>query len=305
MSPRSPKPLAGRTILVTRPADQSASLVKLLDQRGAHTIVAPAIEVRPIRSAALTTALRNLADGDFSWITITSRATLEMLASRLDSPADVRAKVAAIKRAQSAADGHEAERYLATAIDLAAPKAPLLVITHGLSGSGKTTVTDELVSSLPAVRARSDLERKRLHGLAPTARSGSGLGTGLYAAVASQKTYAALAEIADALLRNGQNALIDAAFLSRRDRLRFRQVAAFNAARFAILDCTASTAELRRRIAARSSKGRDASEADLAVLERQLSLAEPFDRAERRHVVTVDTERDIRYAKLAARLRRV
>ncbi|HWN37562.1 MAG TPA: AAA family ATPase [Gammaproteobacteria bacterium] len=217
----------------------------------------------------------------------------------------VRAKVAAIKRAQSAADGHEAERYLATAIDLAAPRVPLLVITHGLSGSGKTTVTDELVSGLPAVRARSDLERKRLHGLGPTARSGSGLGTGLYAANASQKTYAALAEIADALLRNGQNALIDAAFLDRRDRLRFRQVAAANAARFAILDCTASPAELRRRIVARSAKGRDASEADLAVLERQLSLAEPFDRAERRHAVTVDTERDIRFAELAARLRRV
>jgi aminoglycoside phosphotransferase family enzyme/predicted kinase len=217
----------------------------------------------------------------------------------------VRAKVAAIKRAQSAAEGHAAERYLATAIDLAAPKAPLLVITHGLSGSGKTTVTDELVSALPAIRARSDLERKRLHGLAPTARSGSGLGTGLYAAAASQKTYAALAEIADALLRNGQNALIDAAFLDRSDRLRFRQVAAFNAARFAILDCTASPAELRRRIVARSGQGRDASEADLAVLERQLSLAEPFDPAERRHAVTVDTERDIRYAELAARLRRV
>ena len=96
MSPRSPKLLAGRTILVTRPADQSASLVKLLDQRGARTIVAPAIEVLPIRSAALTAALRDLAKGDFSWITITSRATVEMLASRLDSPADVRAEVAAI-----------------------------------------------------------------------------------------------------------------------------------------------------------------------------------------------------------------
>jgi aminoglycoside phosphotransferase family enzyme/predicted kinase len=216
----------------------------------------------------------------------------------------VRAKVAAIKRAQSAADGHEAERYLATAVDLAAPKSPLLVITHGLSGSGKTTVTDELVSRLPALRARSDLERKRLHGLAPTARSGSGLGTGLYAVTASQKTYATLAQIADTLLRNGQNAVIDAAFLERRDRLAFRQVAAANAARFAILDCTASPAELRRRIVARAKKGRDASEADLAVLERQLSLAEPFDRAERRHVVAVDTERDIRYAALAARLRR-
>ncbi|HEY3519035.1 MAG TPA: AAA family ATPase [Gammaproteobacteria bacterium] len=216
----------------------------------------------------------------------------------------VRAKVAAIKRAQAAADGHEAERYLKTAIDLAAPKTPLLVITHGLSGSGKTTVTGELVSLLPAVRARSDLERKRLHGLAPTARSGSGLGTGLYTEAESERTYAALAEIADGLLRNGQNALIDAAFLERSDRRHFHQVAAANAARFAILDCTASPAELRRRIRTRAGEGRDASEADLAVLERQLSTAEPFDRAERQQVVTVDTERDIRYAELAAQLRR-
>jgi aminoglycoside phosphotransferase family enzyme/predicted kinase len=217
----------------------------------------------------------------------------------------VRAKVAAIKRAQSAADGHEAERYLDTAIDLAAPKTPLLVITHGLSGSGKTTVTDELVSRLPAIRARSDLERKRLHGLAPTAHSGSGLGTGLYTAAENKRTYAALAGIAGTLLRNGQNALIDAAFLARRDRRDFRELAAANSARFAILDCAASPAELRRRIQVRAGKGRDASEADLAVLERQLSTAEPFDRTERRHVVTVDTERDIRYAELAAHLQKV
>jgi aminoglycoside phosphotransferase family enzyme len=69
----------------------------------------------------------------------------------------VRAKVAAIKAAQSAAEGHDAQRYLATAVELSAPTAPLLVITHGLSGSGKTTVTDELVSRVPAIRARSDL----------------------------------------------------------------------------------------------------------------------------------------------------
>ena len=216
----------------------------------------------------------------------------------------VRAKVAAIKQAQSAADGHDAERYLDTAVDLAARKAPLLVITHGFSGSGKTTVTDELVSRLPAIRARSDLERKRLHGLAPSARSGSGVGTGLYGAAASQRTYSALAEIADRLLRNGQDALIDATFLRREERLDFRQIAAANAARFAILDCAAPADELRRRIRARAHKGRDASEADLDVLERQLLTAEPLDRAERRHVVAVDTGRSIRYAELAARLRR-
>ena len=229
---------------------------------------------------------------------------IEVLPFYLVYRALVRAKVAAIKQAQSAADGHDAELYLETATELATPKTPLLVITHGLSGSGKTTVTNELVSRLPSIRARSDLERKRLHGLAPSARSGSGVGTGLYGAGASEKTYAALAEIADRLLRNGQNAIIDAAFLRRDDRLAFRQVAAANAARFAILDCAAPPNELRRRILARARRGRDASEADLEVLSRQLSTAEPLDRAERRHVVAVDTKRSIRYAELGARLRR-
>ena len=188
---------------------------------------------------------------------------------------------------------------------LAASTKPLLVITHGLSGSGKTSVTDELVGRLPALRARSDLERKRLHGLEATARTGSSVGGGLYAAAATRHTYAALADIADRLLRNGQNALIDATFLRRRERLEFRQVAAVNAARFAILDCTASVAELRRRVAARDAAGRDASEADRAVLEHQLLTQEPLDRSERRVTVAVDTGKPIRYADLVSRLRRV
>ncbi len=87
--------LEGKTILVTRPADQSAALVAALKRRGATAIVAPAIELVPIRSAALTRALAQLAAGEFAWITLTSRATVEMLASRV-GPRDVHAKVAAI-----------------------------------------------------------------------------------------------------------------------------------------------------------------------------------------------------------------
>ena len=97
------KPLAGRTVLVTRPADQSVELVRRLRRLGATAIVAPAIEIGPARSAALTAALRDLSAGRFAWITLTSRATVEMLASRLDSPSAVRAKVAAIGEGTSTA----------------------------------------------------------------------------------------------------------------------------------------------------------------------------------------------------------
>ena len=89
------KPLAGRAVLVTRPPDQSAELVRLLRRTGAVPIVAPSIEIVPVRSAALTRTLRDLAEGRYSWITLTSRSTVEMLASRVQ-PSDVNARVATI-----------------------------------------------------------------------------------------------------------------------------------------------------------------------------------------------------------------
>ncbi len=88
--------LAGRTILVTRPAEQADPLVRALERRGAHVLVAPTIRLVPARSAALTSALKELAAGRFDWITLTSRTTVDVLRERLASPRDVRAKVAVI-----------------------------------------------------------------------------------------------------------------------------------------------------------------------------------------------------------------
>ena len=92
----APGPLAGRTILITRPADRSARLVDLLDHRGATVIAAPSIELKPVRSAGLTRAIRDLATGGFAWIVLTSPATVRMLDERMKRPQDLRADVAAI-----------------------------------------------------------------------------------------------------------------------------------------------------------------------------------------------------------------
>jgi uroporphyrinogen-III synthase len=85
-SPATEHPLAGRTVVVTRPADQSRALVASLRRMGARPIVAPAIEIVPVRSAALTRALRDLEAGAFVWLVLTSRATVDTLASRLAGP---------------------------------------------------------------------------------------------------------------------------------------------------------------------------------------------------------------------------
>jgi uroporphyrinogen-III synthase len=88
--------LAGRTIVVTRPAEQAEPLVRALERLGARVLVAPTIRIVPGRSAALTSALKELATGRFDWITLTSRATVDVLRDRFVSPRDVRAKVAVI-----------------------------------------------------------------------------------------------------------------------------------------------------------------------------------------------------------------
>ena len=67
---------------------------------------------------------------------------------------------------------------------------------------------------------------------------------------------------------------------------------------------TAPAEELRRRISARSQAGKDASEATLAVLERQLATREPLDGSELRSTVRVDTHEPVRHSGLATLLMR-
>ena len=90
------RPLAGKVVLVTRPPGRAEELVVLLSKRGAVAVAAPAIQIVPVRSATLTRALKDLSEGGFEWITLTSQATVQMLAERLTSAHQVRAKVAAI-----------------------------------------------------------------------------------------------------------------------------------------------------------------------------------------------------------------
>ncbi|HEY8520444.1 MAG TPA: AAA family ATPase [Gammaproteobacteria bacterium] len=217
----------------------------------------------------------------------------------------VRAKVRRIKAAQAGAERPTADApYIELAARLAAPRRPRLVLMHGLSGSGKTHLSSELVCALPAVRVRSDIERKRLQGLDETARTGSAVGAGLYAADATERTYGRLADVTRVALRAGLDCIADATFLHRADRDHFRRLAADEGATFAIVDCAANERVLRERITARAATSRDASEANLAVLDHQLATHDPLGADELPFTLTVDTEQPLDPAGLAAALRR-
>lgn len=204
----------------------------------------------------------------------------------------VRAKVAALRAEQSAhaeLDLAECARYIALAEAIATPPPARLIITHGLSGSGKSHAAQQLMCAAgagPTIRLRSDVERKRLFGLDALARSGSALNNDLYAPEAHVRTYAHLLSRTQSLLEQGWSVLVDAAFLKRSERDAFANLAQRSGCAFHVLAPHAEIQVLRERIERRLANGQDPSEATVQVLEQQLNMIETLGDDEARWVIT-------------------
>ncbi len=201
----------------------------------------------------------------------------------------VRVKVAVLRAGQTTGAERvtalaEAHTLLDLATVLTRPRPVRLDITHGLSGSGKTTVTRALMQVPGAIRVRSDVERKRMAGLDALAKSGAGVGEALYAADATQRTYQRLAELAGQLLDAGWPVIVDATFTARWQRELLRETARARKVEFRILDFPVPVATLRERVVQRARAGGDASEANLAVLQHQLDTEEPLGADERAEI---------------------
>jgi len=209
----------------------------------------------------------------------------------------VRAKVAAIRAAQAdvAAAQRQAleakcRKHLKVAHDFASHVSAALVIHHGVSGSGKTTASQTILETVGAVRVRSDVERKRLHGMAAIQHSGAAVGKGLYDPASTQATYARLADAAEDIVHGGFVALVDATFTRRTDRDAFHALAMRLQVPFGIAEFTASPTTLRARVVRREQEGTDASEAGIAVLEHQLRTCEPLTADEQTFTTRFDTD---------------
>ena len=223
-------------------------------------------------------------------------AGLPVLRFYLAYRAMVRAKVALLRAGQPGNDDAirsaraEYRAYVDLARTYARPPRPAIVVTHGLSGSGKTTLTQSLLEALGAVRVRTDVERKRLTGQGTPEGPREGVDRGLYAPEMTDVTYRHVCALAGGVAAAGHVAIVDAACLKRWQRDLFRQEASRLQVPFVIVSFTASDATLRDRVTRRAAHGRDASDADLAVLEQQLRVREPLAPDERAHTVECDSE---------------
>ncbi len=167
-------------------------------------------------------------------------------------------------------------RHLDLATGYTQPRTASLTITHGVSGSGKTTGTQSLVQHEQAIRVRSDVERKRLFGLDPAQSAADDVAAGIYSPEATEQTYDRLAHLAQNIIGAGFPVIVDATFLRGAQRRRFRELAGKRHVPFAIIPFALDDQTLRERISRRSTIDNDASDATLHVLQHQLHTCEPL-----------------------------
>lgn len=183
--------------------------------------------------------------------------------------AAVRAKVEALRLLEvegGETEAGEARRYFAFARSFMAVAPPQLVAIGGLSGAGKSTIAARIAPRIGrapgAVHLRSDIERKRLLGVAEHSR----LPEEAYARPVTARVFAALRDQATLALAAGQSVIVDAVHRRPEEREAIAAVAATLRVAFTgvWLDAPLDTAV--ERVSARRD---DASDATAAIVARQ------------------------------------
>jgi uncharacterized protein len=189
----------------------------------------------------------------------------------LSMRAMIRAKVellrADLKPESRAAAQVRTASYVLLARDYLERKRPQLVAIGGLSGSGKSSVAEALASQIGAfpgaVHVRSDVERKRLFGVASVER----LPRSAYTAEVSDIVYTICRKRALMALEGGHSVIVDAVHAKKGERDAVAEIAGRTSAAFTGLWLDAPADTMRGRIARRVG---DASDATPAVLDEQL-----------------------------------
>jgi hypothetical protein len=159
--------------------------------------------------------------------------------------------------AVEAGDLVEAGRYRRLGLALLAPVRPVLVAIGGLSGTGKSALAQAIGADLPGACGarilRSDVVRKALAGALPTER----LASEAYSPDRRAAIYRHLAERAQAAMRAGASAIVDATFQADEARSEIERAAAGHP--FAGIWLSAPTSVRLARVGARRGDASDAT----------------------------------------------
>lgn len=165
---------------------------------------------------------------------------------------------------------------------------PVLVITTGLTGCGKSTVAAALARRSGLVHISSDITRKKLAGIPENEHRFDEPASGIYSSEFTHKTYETMLEQAGDLLEEGYSVVLDAAFLKRNERLQAYMLAQKANAVFCVVECRLDTELARKRLSMRL-EGPCVSDGRWEIYLKQQEWFEPVTEFDSDNIVTIDT----------------
>jgi len=165
-----------------------------------------------------------------------------------------------------------------------------IYVFFGLIASGKSTLARGWAEHRGCACYNSDIVRKELAGLAPTAKRPAPLEQGIYSPEFSRQTYDGLLALAERDLAAGRREVVlDASYQARAERDRVRQLAARLGCRILFILCTCPETEIRRRLAWRAVDPAAVSDGRWEIYLQQRRLFEPPDECRPDECFAMDT----------------
>lgn len=187
---------------------------------------------------------------------------------------------------------------------------PALWVFFGLIASGKSTLAARWAEENGYDHYNSDVERKRLAGLAPDASVEEAAGAGIYSGEFTRRTYDRLLDLAETSLKNGRPVIVDASYSKREERERVMALAKRLGVGCFFLHCYCSDDEVKRRLVARKLDPEAVSDGRMDIYLMQKKGFEPPDELDEARLVSFDTEHPIevlleKFDRIAAGVDRV
>lgn len=198
----------------------------------------------------------------------------------------VRAKVHALRGPQGFATAAQYWRYAARLVWQERP--PFLVVTCGLTGSGKSTLGRALGERLGAVVLNSDVVRKSLagvHGLRHVP-----FGDDIYQPSITARTYNQLARETERSLARHRSVIVDATFTLREQREKMVRLAAKAKVPLFFVHCRADPAVAQARLAARAAAGSDVSDGRWEIYQEQTATQQPLSEVPAANLLELETD---------------
>jgi aminoglycoside phosphotransferase family enzyme/predicted kinase len=169
---------------------------------------------------------------------------------------------------------------------------PVLFITVGLVGTGKSTLARALAGRLGLAVIASDVTRKQLAGIPVTEHRFEDFYGGIYSAELSRKTYDRMFSAAGDILSEGGSVMLDASFIKAEERLKARRLAEEAGADFFIIECRLDEKNIKERLE-RRLKGETVSDGRWEIYRPQKEAFEPVREAAPPKHAIIDTSKPL------------